>query len=260
MGNGTRSGWADGRGHDGGTAPGPAAARFEYWQAWDALTGSALGPRPGALRGDLRRYLRQTQRAATDGGEDAVRVRINAALAVLYLGDPIRAATSLTGAVAIARLRRARWEEGYAAYALGMLHRFNREAGPAAAWLESAERIFAECADPAARAFAHLALTATLLTLADASQRPAARPAEPADALASLTRREREVATLLATGLTNRQIGERMAIAERTVDTHVHRILVKLNCATRVQVALLAATGSRAPAPGPRGDQLASAG
>jgi DNA-binding NarL/FixJ family response regulator len=53
------------------------------------------------------------------------------------------------------------------------------------------------------------------------------------------------VAQLITTGLTNRQIGVRLFIAERTVDTHVSRILAKLGCASRAQVAaMVAAAGS----------------
>jgi predicted ATPase/DNA-binding CsgD family transcriptional regulator len=54
-----------------------------------------------------------------------------------------------------------------------------------------------------------------------------------------LTPREREIAGLIAAGLTNRQIGARLFIAERTVDTHVQRILAKLGCDRRAQVAAL---------------------
>ena len=57
----------------------------------------------------------------------------------------------------------------------------------------------------------------------------------------ALTPRELEVAQLIAEGLTNRQIGQRLFIAERTVDTHVGRILTKLSCATRSQVAAVVA-------------------
>ena len=64
-------------------------------------------------------------------------------------------------------------------------------------------------------------------------------------ALQVLTRREREVAELVGTGITNRQIGERITIAERTVDTHVQRILAKLNCSSRVQVAVMVTTSQR---------------
>lgn len=52
-----------------------------------------------------------------------------------------------------------------------------------------------------------------------------------------LTRRETQVAALIAQGLTNRQIAEELVIAQRTVDTHVERILAKLSFSTRSQVA-----------------------
>jgi DNA-binding NarL/FixJ family response regulator len=68
---------------------------------------------------------------------------------------------------------------------------------------------------------------------------PAAEQALPAVADLPLTRREREVAALIAKGLTNRQIGERLFIAERTVDTHVGHILARLGCASRSQVAAI---------------------
>jgi predicted ATPase/DNA-binding CsgD family transcriptional regulator len=60
----------------------------------------------------------------------------------------------------------------------------------------------------------------------------------------ALSPRELEVARLITGGLTNRQIGARLFIAERTVDTHVGRILAKLGCASRAQVAaMMAAAG-----------------
>jgi DNA-binding CsgD family transcriptional regulator len=52
-----------------------------------------------------------------------------------------------------------------------------------------------------------------------------------------LTQREREVAALVARGLTNRQIAEALFIAERTADTHVEHILAKLDLSSRTQVA-----------------------
>jgi predicted ATPase/DNA-binding CsgD family transcriptional regulator len=54
---------------------------------------------------------------------------------------------------------------------------------------------------------------------------------------APLTARERAVAALVAEGLTNRRIAERLAVSERTVDAHVARILAKLGVASRAQVA-----------------------
>jgi non-specific serine/threonine protein kinase len=52
-----------------------------------------------------------------------------------------------------------------------------------------------------------------------------------------LTRRELEVAALVAQGLTNRQIAEQLVISEWTVDSHVRHILNKLDFRSRAQVA-----------------------
>ena len=51
-----------------------------------------------------------------------------------------------------------------------------------------------------------------------------------------LTVREREIAALIAEGLTNKQIAQRAVISERTADTHVQNILAKLGCDRRTQV------------------------
>ena len=53
----------------------------------------------------------------------------------------------------------------------------------------------------------------------------------------ALTRREQEVARLVAQGLTNRRIAEELFVSERTVDHHVSNILKKLNLSSREQVA-----------------------
>jgi DNA-binding CsgD family transcriptional regulator len=52
-----------------------------------------------------------------------------------------------------------------------------------------------------------------------------------------LTRREVEVAQLVARGLSNREIAEELVIGERTVETHVSNIFAKLHVATRDEVA-----------------------
>lgn len=58
-----------------------------------------------------------------------------------------------------------------------------------------------------------------------------------ATAPAELSRREREVAQLVAGGLSNREIAGRLFLSERTVDNHVHHILDKLGFDSRVQIA-----------------------
>jgi predicted ATPase/DNA-binding CsgD family transcriptional regulator len=63
--------------------------------------------------------------------------------------------------------------------------------------------------------------------------------------LSNLTRREAEVARLVAAGLSNREIGERLVIAERTVETHLEHIYVKLGIGSRVRLARYVVTGSR---------------
>jgi non-specific serine/threonine protein kinase len=64
--------------------------------------------------------------------------------------------------------------------------------------------------------------------------RGAAEALAPAD---PLTRREREVALLLAEGLSNRQIAERLVISEKTAALHVEHILGKLGLHSRWQAA-----------------------
>jgi predicted ATPase/DNA-binding CsgD family transcriptional regulator len=60
---------------------------------------------------------------------------------------------------------------------------------------------------------------------------------EATHAAAGLTRRERQVAALIARGQTNRQIAERLTIAEGTAGNHVQSILDKLGFHTRAQIA-----------------------
>jgi DNA-binding NarL/FixJ family response regulator len=52
-----------------------------------------------------------------------------------------------------------------------------------------------------------------------------------------LSPREAEVARLVAKGLTNREIAERLVISDRTAENHVQHILTKLGFTTRSQIA-----------------------
>ena len=68
----------------------------------------------------------------------------------------------------------------------------------------------------------------------------AATPVEPVDdELAALTAREREVLAAVAEGLTNREIGQRLFISERTIGVHVSHIFDKLQVRTRVQASAI---------------------
>ncbi len=62
-----------------------------------------------------------------------------------------------------------------------------------------------------------------------------------------LSAREREVATLITRGMTNRQIAEALVVSERTVETHLERIFAKLDLHARAQLASWASAHGLAP-------------
>jgi two-component system, NarL family, nitrate/nitrite response regulator NarL len=67
-----------------------------------------------------------------------------------------------------------------------------------------------------------------------------APPEAPDERVASLTAREREVVRMIASGLRNRDIGERLSISENTVKVHLHNIYEKLGVEGRMELLLLA--------------------
>lgn len=62
-------------------------------------------------------------------------------------------------------------------------------------------------------------------------------PARTDDRLASLTEQERRILDLIGEGLTNRQIGEQLHLAEKTIKNYVSSLLSKLSMQRRSQAA-----------------------
>jgi DNA-binding NarL/FixJ family response regulator len=75
----------------------------------------------------------------------------------------------------------------------------------------------------------------------EVTQRLVNAQADGGDPTGDLTARELEVLACLGKGLSNRDIGEKLFISQKTVKTHVSNILDKLDCTDRTQAALFAA-------------------
>jgi DNA-binding NarL/FixJ family response regulator len=77
------------------------------------------------------------------------------------------------------------------------------------------------------------------------------RPPGSADRLASLTEREREITVLVAHGMTNADIAERLVISPATAKTHVIRAMTKIGARDRAQLVVFAYQSGLVAAPGP---------
>jgi len=103
----------------------------------------------------------------------------------------------------------------------------------------TAERLFdAVRVVAAGEALLAPAITRRLISEFARIRRPA--PAAAAPALAALTPRETEVLRLVAEGLTNRQIAERLVISVATANYHVSWLLIKLGASNRAQAVAVA--------------------
>jgi DNA-binding NarL/FixJ family response regulator len=88
-----------------------------------------------------------------------------------------------------------------------------------------------------------LAPSVTRRLVAEFVRRPLTTPAgagQAAAAMATITAREREVLALIATGLSNTEIADRLAISPATAKTHVGHLLTKLDARDRVHLVILA--------------------
>jgi non-specific serine/threonine protein kinase len=173
---------------------------------------------------------------------DDARARLHEALTLFReLDDPTG---TLSGLVGFASLAVAERRPEQALRLLGAVETYVGRTGIGFAF----RSVWMERADQAARAMlagrsADMALSAGRnLTLNQAVAEALGMLADPSSeagttAYRELTRRETEVALLIARGLTNRKIAEQLVISERTVDNHVANILEKLGFSARSQIA-----------------------
>jgi len=112
----------------------------------------------------------------------------------------------------------------------------------------TAERLF-DAVRVVAAGEALLAPAVTRRLISEFTRLRPARDAAPAAALGALTPRETEVLRLVAEGLSNPEVAQRLVVTEETVKTHVSRILAKLGLRDRAQ-AVVAAYESGLVVPG----------
>ena len=74
------------------------------------------------------------------------------------------------------------------------------------------------------------------LLAAMGEQEPCPQPAETSTLVEPLTEREKDVLQLLALGLSNREMAEKLVLSEGTIKTHVHNLIGKLGAQSRTQV------------------------
>jgi DNA-binding CsgD family transcriptional regulator len=134
------------------------------------------------------------------------------------------------------RARRRFWEGTWAVLDLAVIASKARRRGEAALLLDETRA---------------LAAAAGATTLADDAERLARAfgPGRHADPWHPLSEREYEVAQLVAAGLTNRQIAERLVVSPKTISAHVTHILTKLGAGRRAEIAAWCATVRPDPPP-----------
>jgi DNA-binding CsgD family transcriptional regulator len=123
-----------------------------------------------------------------------------------------------------------------------LLEQHHRDA-EAAARVALGDARYAALADEGARRPLDLIVS---LAIAGTATLPRETPRVPSTA--GLTSREREIAGLVASGLSNRQIAERMSISRRTVAAHVGHIFGKLGISSRIQLSNWLRDGNLSPA------------
>ncbi|MGW5360152.1 ATP-binding protein [Actinopolymorpha pittospori] len=114
-------------------------------------------------------------------------------------------------------------------------------------WTRTRHALGAEAFDAALKKGAELPRDEVIArALAEKTSPPGTTAARPESAL-TLTKRERQVAGLVAEGMTNREVATTLVISQRTAETHVENILTKLGFTSRTQIVAWVAQQQRRP-------------
>jgi DNA-binding CsgD family transcriptional regulator len=155
------------------------------------------------------------------------RLRIHMFAARALIADDDAMAT-FKSALALPQIDQWPFDHARIRLAVGELHRRHHRPGDARPELRRAADIFGRIGATAWQRRAEQELRATGVTI-----EPRARPAASGSATAVLTPQQLEVAQLAASGMSNKDIGDRLYLSPRTVSAHLYRIFPKLGITSR---------------------------
>ncbi len=171
----------------------------------------------------------------TSQGQHILRVSKLRGEAHMALQQPIEAETALTTALALAQEQEARPMQWRISVSLGKLYQSQRRHVEAEQAFATARTIIEELATTIVdETFRDTFMSQAIRML------PHTRSLSPSRAMkqafGGLSMREREVAGLIAQGKSNREIADMLVLSERTIESHVSSILLKLDYTSRTQI------------------------
>jgi DNA-binding NarL/FixJ family response regulator len=212
----------------------PTLAQRLCWLARAELA-MATG-NPSMALAILDRLIDLARRTASDGVFVAPRLLKARGTALAALQDAANAEAALHEALRAAEYQGARPLAWRIHAALGRFHQAHAQRADAEIHFSLARELIQALADTIPNAALHETFVRNALAGIPAA--PALTPLRAAKLEHDgLTEREREVATLVARGLSNREIAETLSISQRTAGAHVGNILAKLGFASRAQIA-----------------------
>ncbi len=122
------------------------------------------------------------------------------------------------------------WHSPYARRAMGVIDRDDPDQG----FIDAVAQVLS------GRGWLSPELVPRVLASMPVRERPQARPG---DCIGQLTERERDIALLVAQGLSNSEIAQQLVIGRSTVKFHVSNVLQKTRCRDRAQLAVLMHSG-----------------